>query len=66
LPVSDGALSKLDSMFDQAEKLMQSDKPSDQLKAQMLMQKATRMYETISKMMQQRSEAQAKAIQAIK
>jgi len=56
----------IDSMMAQAEQLMASDKPSDQLKGQMMMQRAMRMFEMISKMLEQRSQAQAKAIQAIK
>jgi hypothetical protein len=56
----------IDKMMAEAEQLMASDKPSDQLKGQMLMQRAMRMFETISKMLEQRSQAQAKAIQAIK
>jgi hypothetical protein len=56
----------IDSMMGQAEQLMASDKPSDQLKGQMMMQRAMRLFETISKMIEQRSQAQAKAIQAIK
>jgi hypothetical protein len=56
----------IDSMMAQAEQLMASDKPSDQLKGQMMMQRAMRLFEMISKMLEQRSQAQAKAIQAIK
>ncbi|MBI1352766.1 MAG: hypothetical protein GC160_00360 [Acidobacteria bacterium] len=44
--------SKVDSMMDQAEKLMMSDKPSDQMKAQRLMQQANRIQEMFSKMME--------------
>jgi hypothetical protein len=58
--------SKIDDMFAQAEKLMASDKPSDQLKAQMMMQKAQRMFESISKLLEQRSKAQSTAISNIK
>jgi hypothetical protein len=62
----DKAGASIDKMMGEAEKLMASDKPSDQLKGQMLMQRAMRMFEMISKMLEQRSQAQAKAIQAIK
>lgn len=61
-----GGWGNIDSMMSQAESLMNSDKPSDQLKAQQLMQKAQRMFEMISKMMEQRSQMMSKAIQAIK
>ncbi|MBL0160865.1 MAG: hypothetical protein IPP47_27845 [Bryobacterales bacterium] len=63
---SSGGWGNIDSMMSQAESLMNSDKPSDQLKAQQLMQKAQRMFEMISKMMEQRSQMMSKAIQAIK
>jgi len=43
---------KIDDMFAQAEKLMASDKPSDQLKAQRMMQQANRMFEMMSKMIE--------------
>jgi hypothetical protein len=56
----------IDKMMGEAESLMASDKPSDQLKGQMMMQRAMRMFEMISKMLEQRSQAAAKAIQAIK
>ncbi len=61
-----GGWGNIDSMMSQAESLMNSDKPSDQLKAQQLMQKAQRMFEMISKMMEQRSQMMSRAIQAIK
>lgn len=61
-----GGWGNIDSMMAQAESLMNSDKPSDQLKAQQLMQKAQRMFEMISKMMEQKSQMMSKAIQAIK
>jgi hypothetical protein len=48
--------SKIDSMMAQAEKLAQSDKPSDQLKAQQLMNKVKQMFETLSKILQMISE----------
>ena len=63
---NEGGWGKIDSMMSQAEQLMNSDKPSDQLKAQQLMQKAQRMFEMISKMMEQQSQMISKAIQAIK
>lgn len=62
----DSSGSKIDSLMGQAEKLMASDKMSDQLKGQRLMQQAMRLFEMISKMLEQRSQMQAKAIQAIK
>lgn len=58
--------SKIDNLMGQAEKLMASDKMSDQLKGQRMMQQAMRLFEMISKMLEQRSQMQAKAIQAIK
>jgi hypothetical protein len=63
---SSGGWGNIDSMMSQAESLMNSDKPSDQLKAQQLMQKAQRMFEMISKMMEQKSQMMSRAIQAIK
>ncbi|HBY58830.1 MAG TPA: hypothetical protein DEH78_03350 [Solibacterales bacterium] len=58
--------SKIDGMMSQAESLMSSDKPSDQIKGQMLMQKAMRLFEMISKMQEMRSKAQSTAIQNMK
>ncbi|MDX2153455.1 MAG: hypothetical protein SFV54_22110 [Bryobacteraceae bacterium] len=57
---------KIDGMMSQAESLMSSDKPSDQIKGQMLMQKAMRLFEMISKMQEMRSKAQSTAIQNMK
>jgi hypothetical protein len=56
----------IDSMMSQAEQLLSSDKQSDQIKGQMLMQKAMRLFEMISKMMEQQSQLASKAIQAIR
>lgn len=44
--------SKIDSMQAEAEKLMASDDPGDQLKAQRMMQQANRMFEMMSKMIE--------------
>ncbi|HBY58831.1 MAG TPA: hypothetical protein DEH78_03355 [Solibacterales bacterium] len=63
--IAQGA-SKIDGMMSQAESLMSSDKPSDQIKGQMLMQKAMRLFEMISKMQEMRSKAQSTAIQNMK
>ncbi|MEZ5356681.1 MAG: hypothetical protein R2762_28930 [Bryobacteraceae bacterium] len=46
----------IDSMMAEAEKLAKSKNPSDQLRAQQLMQQAQQMFQTISKMLQQMSE----------
>ena len=61
-----GNTSNIDSMMDQANQLASSDKPSDQLKAQQLMQKAMRMFEQLSKLMENQSQMQGKAIQAMR
>ncbi len=61
-----GGWGNIDSMMQQAEQLMQSDNQSDQLKGQMLMQRAMRLFEMISKMMEQQSQLASKAIQAIR
>jgi hypothetical protein len=52
----------IDTMMAAAEQLAQSDKPSDQLKAQKLMNQAKMMFETISKILQQISEMAKTAI----
>lgn len=44
--------SKLESMQSEAERLMASDKPADQLKAQRMMQQINRMFEMMSKMIE--------------
>ncbi|MEZ5356683.1 MAG: hypothetical protein R2762_28940 [Bryobacteraceae bacterium] len=56
----------IDSMMAEAEKLAKSKNPSDQLRAQQLMQQAQQMFQTISKLLQQLSEMFRTAIGNIK
>jgi hypothetical protein len=66
IPVVAGATGSqwggIDTMMAAAEQLAVSDKPSDQLKAQKLMNQAKMMFETISKILQQISEMAKTAI----
>ncbi len=61
-----GGWGNIDAMMNQANQLLQSDKQSDQLRGQMLMMKAMRLFEMISKMLEQQSQLASKAIQAIR
>jgi hypothetical protein len=61
-----GGGANIDGMMAQAEQLMKSDNPSDQLRGQLLMTRAMRLFEMISKFLEQQSQLQAKAIQAIR
>jgi hypothetical protein len=56
----------IDSMMAEAEKLAKSKNPSDQLRAQQLMNQAQQMFQTISKLLQQMSEMFKTAIGNIK
>lgn len=56
----------LDAMMSQAEALLRSDSMEAQLAGQRLMQKALRMFELISKLIEKQSEMASKAIAAIK
>ena len=56
----------LDAMMSQAESLMRSDSMEAQLAGQRMMQKALRMFELISKLIEKQSEMASKAIAAIK
>ncbi|MEZ5403563.1 MAG: hypothetical protein R2729_28040 [Bryobacteraceae bacterium] len=53
---SESQWGNIDSMMAEAEKLAMSKNPSDQLKAQKLMQQAQQMFQTISKLLSQLSE----------
>ncbi len=57
---------RINSMFQQAQQLMSSDDQQSQLKGQMMMQQAMRMFENVSKAIEQVGQAQQKALQAIK
>ena len=56
----------LDAMMADADKLLQSDKMSDQLKGQQLMSKASNMFQALSKLYSQQSDMQKAAIQNIR
>jgi hypothetical protein len=63
---SESKWGNIDSMMAEAEKLAMSKNPSDQLKAQKMMQQAQQMFQTISKMLQQLSEMFRTAIGNVK
>jgi hypothetical protein len=57
---------RIDSMFQQAQSLMGQEDMQSQLKGQMMMQQAMKMFENVSKAIEQMGQAQSKALQAIK